>query len=306
MKNNKGFISVTVIYAFFLVFLTLMIYIVTNMTVNRNLLNNMKKAVKNDLNDASFARYLINRYDEDNINFIKLNSNDYTYGIDDNSYRFTGSDPDNYVKFDENSEKVYRIIGIFKEKVKLIEETNLDTNWVINFGIGSNDYDGSYIYRELNTEADGYLASIDNISKFIEFEDWYVGGIDEEIIAKSGKEIAEAEVGKNKNTGVIVNDRIGLPYISDYIYAQDSSNKATYGKNVTNTNNWMFVGDSWFITRNTSVSKTEVYYLNSNGNVSSIASDATTIIARPTFYLKNNIKLLSGEGTYLDPYIIGE
>ena len=68
----------------------------------------------------------------------------------------------------------------------------------------------------------------------------------------------------------------------------------------------MFVGDSWFITRNTSVSKTEVYYLNSNGNVSSIASDATTIIARPTFYLKNNIKLLSGEGTYLDPYIIGE
>ena len=147
MKNNKGFISVTVIYAFFLVFLTLMIYIVTNMTVNRNLLNNMKKAVKNDLNDASFARYLINRYDEDNINFIKLNSNDYTYGIDDNSYRFTGSDPDNYVKFDENSEKVYRIIGIFKEKVKLIEETNLDTNWVINFGIGSNDYDGSYIYR---------------------------------------------------------------------------------------------------------------------------------------------------------------
>mgnify|MGYP004574079949 FL=1 len=306
MKNNKGFISVTVIYAFFLVFLTLMIYIVTNMTVNRNLLNNMKKAVKNDLNDASFARYLINRYDEDNINFIKLNSNDYTYGIDDNSYRFTGSDPDNYVKFDENSEKVYRIIGIFKEKVKLIEETNLDTNWVINFGIGSNDYDGSYIYRKLNTEADGYLASIDNISKFIEFEDWYVGGIDEEIIAKSGKEIAEAEVGKNKNTGVIVNDRIGLPYISDYIYAQDSSNKATYGKNVTNTNNWMFVGDSWFITRNTSVSKTEVYYLNSNGNVSSIASDATTIIARPTFYLKNNIKLLSGEGTYLDPYIIGE
>ena len=46
MKNNKGFISVTVIYAFFLVFLTLMLYIVTNMAVNRNLLNNMKKTIE--------------------------------------------------------------------------------------------------------------------------------------------------------------------------------------------------------------------------------------------------------------------
>ena len=45
MKNNKGFISVTVIYAFFLVFLTLMLYIVTNMAVNRNFLNNMKKTI---------------------------------------------------------------------------------------------------------------------------------------------------------------------------------------------------------------------------------------------------------------------
>ena len=57
MKNNKGFISVTVIYAFFLVFLTLMLYIVTNMAVNRNFLNNMKKTIKSELNDSNFSRY---------------------------------------------------------------------------------------------------------------------------------------------------------------------------------------------------------------------------------------------------------
>ena len=102
MKNNKGFISVTVIYAFFLVFLTLMLYIVTNMTVNRNLLNNMKKTIKNELNDSNFSRYLINHYEEDNIKLIRLNSTNYTYGIDDNSYRFIGANHNNYVKFKDN------------------------------------------------------------------------------------------------------------------------------------------------------------------------------------------------------------
>lgn len=48
MKKN-GFISVTVIYTFFLVFLSLMLYIVTNLVVNRNLLNNMKTTIKNEL-----------------------------------------------------------------------------------------------------------------------------------------------------------------------------------------------------------------------------------------------------------------
>ena len=59
MKKN-GFISVTVIYTFFLVFLSLMLYIVTNLVVNRNLLNNMKTTIKNELNDSNFNRYLIN------------------------------------------------------------------------------------------------------------------------------------------------------------------------------------------------------------------------------------------------------
>ena len=117
MKNNKGFISVTVIYAFFLVFLTLMLYIVTNMAVNRNFLNNMKKTIKSELNDSNFSRYLINHYEEDGIKLIRLNSTNYTYGIDDNSYRFTGANPNNYVKF-KDSDELYRIIGIFHQYLR--------------------------------------------------------------------------------------------------------------------------------------------------------------------------------------------
>lgn len=302
MKNNKGFISVTVIYAFFLVFLTLMLYIVTNMAVNRNFLNNMKKTIKSELNDSNFSRYLINHYEEDGIKLIRLNSTNYTYGIDDNSYRFTGANPNNYVKF-KDSDELYRIIGIFNEKVKLVKATSwkaLKFNTTIN-----NNYIASNIFNNLNIETDSYLASLGNNIKYIDNENWYVGGIDGKYISQTGKNIAIMEVGDSKNNGVVINAKIGIIYLSDYIYAEDSSDKTNYGKNITKTNNWLFLNNSWFITRNTIVSDTKVYSLNSDGAIiNSSPTDEKNV--RPTFYLKNNVRVISGSGTSLDPYVIGD
>lgn len=302
MKNNKGFISVTVIYAFFLVFLTLMLYIVTNMTVNRNLLNNMKKTIKNELNDSNFSRYLINHYEEDNIKLIKLNSTNYTYGIDDNSYRFTGANPNNYVKF-KDSDELYRIIGIFNEKVKLVKATSWKT---LSFNTTlDNNYIASNIFNNLNITIDSYLISLGNNIKYIDNENWYVGGIDEKYLSQTGKNIATMEVGDSKNNGVVINAKIGIIYLSDYIYAGDSSDKTNYGKNITNTNNWLFLNNSWFITRNTIASDIKVYSLNSAGAI--ISSSPTEVKnVRPAFYLKNNVRLVSGTGKSTDPYVIGD
>lgn len=302
MKNNKGFISVTVIYAFFLVFLTLMLYIVTNMTVNRNLLNNMKKTIKNELNDSNFSRYLINHYEEDNIKLIRLNFTNYTYGIDDNSYRFTGANPNNYVKF-KDSDELYRIIGIFNEKVKLVKATSWKT---LSFNTTmDNNYIASNMFNNLNITTDSYLISLGNNIKYIDNENWYVGGIDEKYLSQTGKNIATMEVGDSKNNGVVINAKIGIIYLSDYIYAGDSSDKTNYGKNITNTNNWLFLNNSWFITRNTIASDIKVYSLNSAGAI--ISSSPTEVKnVRPAFYLKNNVRLVSGTGKSTDPYVIGD
>lgn len=302
MKNNKGFISVTVIYAFFLVFLTLMLYIVTNMTVNRNLLNNMKKTIKNELNDSNFSRYLINHYEEDNIKLIRLNSTNYTYGIDDNSYRFIGANPNNYVKF-KDSDELYRIIGIFNEKVKLVKATSWKT---LSFNTTmDNNYIASNIFNNLNITTDSYLISLGNNIKYIDNENWYVGGIDEKYLSQTGKNIATMEVGDSKNNGVVINAKIGIIYLSDYIYAGDSSDKTNYGKNITKTNNWLFLNNSWFITRNTIASDIKVYSLNSAGAI--ISSSPTEVKnVRPAFYLKNNVRLVSGTGKSTDPYVIGD
>ena len=302
MKNNKGFISVTVIYAFFLVFLTLMLYIVTNMTVNRNLLNNMKKTIKNELNDSNFSRYLINHYEEDNIKLIRLNSTNYTYGIDDNSYRFTGANPNNYVKFKDSNE-LYRIIGIFNEKVKLVKATSWKT---LSFNTTmDNNYIASNIFNNLNITTDSYLISLGNNIKYIDNENWYVGGIDEKYLSQTGKNIDTMEVVDSKNNGVVINAKIGIIYLSDYIYAGDSSDKTNYGKNITKTNNWLFLNNSWFITRNTIASDIKVYSLNSAGAI--ISSSPTEVKnVRPAFYLKNNVRLVSGTGKSTDPYVIGD
>ena len=137
MKKN-GFISVTVIYTFFLVFLSLMLYIVTNLVVNRNLLNNMKTTIKNELNDSNFNRYLINHCND----LIRMDDS-YNNSIKDNSYRFVGSNPNNYVSINGN---IFRIIGIFDGNVKLIAN---DIWQSMNFSSNSNIYSSSNIYSKI-------------------------------------------------------------------------------------------------------------------------------------------------------------
>ena len=151
MKKN-GFISVTVIYTFFLVFLSLMLYIVTNLVVNRNLLNNMKTTIKNELNDSNFNRYLINHCND----LIRMDDS-YNNSIKDNSYRFVGSNPNNYVSINGN---IFRIIGIFDGNVKLIAN---DIWQSMNFSSNSNIYSSSNIYSKINND---YLNGI-NISDYI-------------------------------------------------------------------------------------------------------------------------------------------
>ena len=273
MKKN-GFISVTVIYTFFLVFLSLMLYIVTNLVVNRNLLNNMKTTIKNELNDSNFNRYLINHCTD----LIRMD-NSYNNSIKDNSYRFVGENPNNYVSINGN---VFRIIGIFDGNVKLI----------------ANDIWQSMNFSRINND---YLNGI-NISDYIENKVWYVGGIKDNVNANP-KDIANNEIGENRNTGAIVTAKIGLPYISDYIYAGDASNKNTYGTVISKSNNWLYSSDLWFITRY-NLSFTNVYYLGNNGSL--ILGNINDVrFVRPTFYLKKSIKLVGGNGTISNPYQIG-
>lgn len=293
MKNKKGFISVTVIYTFFLVFLSLMLFIVTNMVVNRNLLNTLKKSIKDDISDTNFTRYLINHSDDEKINLTKVTK--------DNSYRFTGANPNNYIKFSE-SDKTYRMIGIIDGKIKVIDTSykEIEYNDTLN-----NSYENTTIKESLNNE---YLITLnENIRNLLDESNWYINSIVRNY--SNVDELTDEEISDKKN-GKYVTDKIGLPYISDYIYAYDSTD-SEYGKKISKTNNWFFQDNIWFITRVNYNNKMDmeyyeyVFYLKNDGSIDvSLVTEAKNVT--PCFYLKSNIKYISGTGSLIDPYIIGD
>lgn len=287
MKKN-GFISITVIYSFFLVFLSLMLFIVTNMITNRNLLDNLKKEIKNDITDSNLVRYLMNHSDE--LNLVK-HDDKLEYGLNDGSLRYTGTNPSNYLKF-KNDSKVFRIIGVINGKVKVID-------------IGKNNtlsYDNTLTNVYINTSIRTFLVteyqnSMSSLMDYIDEATYYVGGIDESLQNRNANIIAKEEL---SNNGSYVNDYFSLPYISDYIYASSD----TYNKTITQNNNWMYIGsDMWFLTRNKS-NLIQSFYLNSNG-VLSIANVTDNKYINKVFFIKGNLSIISGTGTNQDPYIVG-
>ena len=280
MKNSKGFISVTVIYSFFLVFLTLMMFIIVNLVTNRNLLNNMKKTIKNDISDTNFANYLINRYGD--LGILKVND----------SYRFNGNNPNNYVKFNN---EIYRIIGVIDGKVKLIKNDSITS--IAFDSENSNNYSGSSVSSYLNNE---FIKSLGDNATLIETSTWYISGLDASYKTKTGAEIIKYEIGENKNNGATIIQKIGLPYISDYIYAGDEK---IYNQTVQNQNNWLFTSNMWFISRQNS-NLIDNYYLKSDGTIDSDNVKNLKNI-KPTFYLSGSVKYISGTGTNSDPYIVG-
>ncbi len=287
MKKN-GFISITVIYSFFLVFLSLMLFIVTNMITNRNLLDNLKKEIKNDITDSNLVRYLMNHSDE--LNLVK-HDDKLEYGLNDGSLRYTGTNPSNYLKF-KNDSKVFRIIGVINGKVKVID-------------IGKNNtlsYDNTLTNVYINTSIRTFLVteyqnSMSSLMDYIDEATYYVGGIDESLKNNNANIIAKEEL---SNNGSYVNDYFSLPYISDYIYASSDA----YNKTITQNNNWMYIGsDMWFLTRNKS-NLIQSFYLNSNG-VLSIANVTDNKYINKVFFIKGNLSIISGTGTNQDPYIVG-
>ena len=80
-----------------------------------------------DVYEPTLAEAIINLYTgTQGENSIYYHDSNLTNGANDNSYRYAGSDPDNYVCFgsDESTcptDNLYRIIGVFDGKVKLIK-----------------------------------------------------------------------------------------------------------------------------------------------------------------------------------------
>ena len=218
------------------------------------------KSYDRDPDPPTLAEYVKSLYTgTQGANNVYYHDASLTNGAGDNSYRYAGANPNNYVCFGSDdttcpTENLYRIIGVIDGKVKLIHAygtttTMLGTNegYVKTYqgaygssssykGNGDLTKIGTYKWNKsgtniwststtntinLNTHFLTYLDSKNTKWKtMIVDTTWYVGGMRYNNGSNSiAKTAYNYEVGANMDASTTVTTKIGLMYVSEYYYA---------------------------------------------------------------------------------------
>ena len=251
------------------------------------------------------ANYIKNLYTSQGTSGLYYHNSSLANSAKDNSYRYAGYNPNNYVCFGSDaatcpSANLYRIIGVFGSEVKLIKSTTYG-NLVWDSG-GSNTWSNSDIQITLNNNFYNSLNSIwkNKIATHI----WKVGGMYWSDTYTS-KQYYDVEVG-NSSKSTTWSGKIGLMYVSDYGYGagqekwQTALSAYNYGDN-----NWLYIGGyDWTISR-VLENNFGVYDISSFGTgYLNNASVEIELGSRPVFYLNSNVTYVSGNGTQSSPYRI--
>ena len=292
------------------------------------------------------AEYIKGLYTNDGENGLYYHDGQGNYAnadqeAGDNSYRYSGANPNNYVCFGSDAascpnDNLYRIIGVFSGQVKLIKYDYAITsllgmngaysNTVAGTGYTTSNYKGSqsmsavgtYYWSNIktnNTWSQSYLNTINlntnylnNIgskwSSLIATTTWQVGGAAYANVYSSPVKTAyNYEVGPNK-TNTTYNAKIGLMYVSDYGYAASPENWTII---LNSYNNSSATNNNWMFmglpewTISRRSDSTNSAF--SVHNIGNASNNTVSFkgVARPSFYLESNVKYVSGSGSMADP-----
>lgn len=235
---------------------------------------------------------------------IYIHNSSLTNGAGDNSYRYAGADPDNYICIGSTATtcpdaNLFRIIGVFDDEVKVIKATSIDyMQWN---STTSNTWSSS----SLNTYLNGtYLSSL-SWTEIIVSATWKVGG---NTISNIRSVIPKtAYTNEITNVSTTYTAEVGLMYVSDYYFASSQESWSITGgyNDEIILENWLNISDSqWTITPITDDS-TSVFAINRMGSISPTVVDSSEI-TRPVFYLGwYGVSIYpafqSGTGTYSNP-----
>ena len=274
------------------------------------------KSYDREADPATFADYIINEVytgtDGENDLYFHDGIGTYTNAdqeAGDNSYRYSGANPNNYVCFGatgvdcQNPENQYRIIGVFNNQVKLIKATSIGSyEWDSG---NSNIWNASTkpdIYTTLNTTYLNNLGSTWN--SLIASHTWQVGGMDWSS-TNTAKQYYDVEVGTGQS-GYEETMKIGLMYVSDYGYgaSPEKWTTALFEENY-GTDNWLYIEDSeWLISRSASNTYYAFRLFSNYGGDVRHGSVSYAIAVRPSFSLTSTATISSGTGTSTDPFVL--
>ena len=283
----------------------------------------------------------LNNYIKGKVGSTQGESSDKGQIVNENGYRYEGSDPYNYVLFNN---ELWRIIGVFdttlsngstvQSLTKIIRSESIgsyafsssNTNyWVNTSGTRSslNILLNDYYYKGLDGTNSGsclfYSSTVtgncnwtvtginDNYRRMIENVTWNLGAIGTIGTADTAytNERGTTTYSGNATTST---GYIGLMYPSDYGYSVLASSCArttslgSYSTAACAGKAWMLKnGHEWTIAPNSS-SSTYVWGVFRSGLVDSSAY--LSYAARPVLYLKSDVYIVSGDGSQNNPYII--
>ena len=265
-----------------------------------------------DVYEPTLAETIINLYTgTQGENSIYYHDSNLTNGANDNSYRYAGANPNNYVCFDSDkstcpTDNLYRIIGVFEENnhgvsgkklVKIIKNDSYGTyEWHKKSG---NDWSIADLNKTLNStfltaQLSGYEDKIQSVA-------WKISGLGNESGVAKG--IYTVEVANATKT---YEAKVGLMYLSDYAYASSPSYWETsvfkYTAEVVATN-WLYLDNKtqWVLTR-ASTDNYDVFSITNDGYVNGDNNAFSLYEVKPTFYLISDILYAGGTGTITDPY----
>ncbi len=277
------------------------VYVVHSNGIQSNVYN---LSVQTD-DTVLLADYIKGLYTSQGSNGIYYHTSSLANSAGDNSYRYAGANPNNYVCFGSDaatcpSANLYRIIGVFGNQVKLIKSTSYGS---YEWDNGSNIWNSSTkpdIRSTLNSTFMGTLSS--TWQNKIATHAYKVGGMYYSEI-NTAKEYYNTEVGSSSSS-TTDSMKIGLMYISDYGFAASSDYWTTelYRYQRAKRSNWLagLTEWEWTISRGTGTTY-NAFSVESSGYVYGDAAVDSTNAVRPVFYLNSNVTYSSGSGTESDP-----
>ena len=151
-----------------------------------------------------------------------------------------------------------------------------------------------------------------NLRDYIEEVTWYLKGYKSNSYSKQNFYLCERGLSTDTTNCMSANSgaydasatgKIGLMYASDYLYASSyfaDTATTTASSNYYGNKNWLYKGYEWTITPRAD-SATYAFSVYSFGFVNSSSASLGNGV-RPTFYLKSNVNVTGGAGTFDNPY----
>ena len=311
----------------------------------------VKQRFDQSCNDNTLACHTAKLYTgTQGANNIYYHDENLTNGAGDNSYRFAGASDqvNNYVCFGSSTtpcpaDDLYRIIGVFGDKVKLIKSDyatsallGADGDYKQAYtatGYSSSNYKGNnlanvaaYNWNKSNQNT----WSLSNLNKTnlnknfitnigadwaakIADTTWKVGGNTWANIGTQPSKTAYQNEIVNPVTTNTTDDvttysaKVGLMYASDYGFAAAPSawaaNLNTYNGEAIKNVNWMYMGLHEWTISRRADYAYYVFIVYNTGNVNNDYANIAYGV-RPVFYLSSSVNYASGSGTAADPISI--